>query len=215
MIEVIIAYDNNDADLGIFFELCKNDCITIINSVESNLARVRFSDVPSLQCSHAYLTINKSHLLNQPFITIVFTHGNNDSVVVNGNSFINANDDNSFFSQSFFYTNSCSTGKILGPKLIEQECRVFIGYSEKIYSFKNEYSDISLKCDTIGITSFLTEDITAYDAYQNMIKLYTQESRKMQNNFDVLAAGLMIEAREALTFLGDKEAKSDDFKLAV
>jgi hypothetical protein len=145
----------------------------------------------------------------------MFTHGNENSIIVNGLNFVQSSDDNSFFSNCFFYTNSCASGDKLGPSLIEQECRVFIGYREKVYSFKNEYQDISLKCDTVGLTTFLTEDITAYQAYRNMIQLYTQESIKMRQNRDILAAGLMIEAREALIFLGDKDAKSEDFSIAV
>ncbi|MFL1013331.1 hypothetical protein [Flavisericum labens] len=213
MIELVFAFDDSDADLGVYFTLCKNDSIEVINSVEENETRITITELPAIRCNRAYIDLSLDALKEIPFIWATFTHGNEYGVTASGLPFISVGDDNTTFSDAFFYTNSCSSGLYLGDDLIKNSCRVFIGYEDKIYAFKNEYGDISLKCDTIGLTSFLTEDITAFEAYKRMKQLYTQESRKLQNvGGDVLAAGLLINAREALTFKGDKEAKSTDFQ---
>ncbi|MDB4291767.1 hypothetical protein N9954_00050 [Maribacter sp.] len=213
MINLLIAFDDSDADLGLYFTLCKDDSIEIINSIEVNRNRITVTELPANKCNQAYIDISLQNLKEPPFIWAAFTHGDEDSITVGNVPFVMAGNDNSFFNNSFFYTNSCSSATNLGKDLMEQSCRVFIGYKDKVYAFKNEYGDISLKCDTIGLTSFLTEDITAFESYSKMNQLYTQESRKLQKVGDVLSAGLLISARESLTFKGDKDAKSSDFIL--
>tara|TARA_R110002096_G_scaffold221459_2_gene410300 strand:- start:4202 stop:4843 length:642 start_codon:yes stop_codon:yes gene_type:complete len=212
MIDLVLAFDDSDADLGVYFALCKDDSVEIINSLEENRERIRYTQIPAIRCTTAYLDISLQALKDVPFIWAAFTHGDENSITIANVSFVEVGNDNSLFKDSFFYTNSCSCGLNLGQDLIDQNCRVFIGYKKKVYAFKNEYADISLKCDTIGLTSFLTEDITAFEAYLKINQLYTQESRKLQRIGDILSAGLLINARESLTFKGDKQAKSIDFE---
>lgn len=212
MIELVFAFDNTDADLGIYFTMCKDESIEIINSLDSNKAKVNITQLTANKCNRAYIDIALNSLCAIPSIWATFTHGNENGVTASGTSFISVGNDHTIFKDAFFYTTSCSSGLNLGEDLISHSCRVFIGYRDKIYAFKNEYSDISLKCDIIGLTSFLTEDITAYEAFSRIKQLYTQESRKLQFvGGDVLAASLLINAREALTFKGDREARVDDF----
>lgn len=212
MIDLVVAFDDSDAELGVYFALCKDDSVEIINSLEKNRERIRYTEIPANKCNLAYLDISLQSLKDVPFIWAAFTHGDENSITIANVPFVEVGNDNSLFKDSFFYTNSCSSGLNLGQDLIDQNCRVFIGYNKKVYAFKNEYADTSLKCDTIGLTSFLTEDITAFEAYLKINQLYTQESRKLQNIGDILSAGLLINARESLTFKGDKQAKSIDFE---
>ena len=197
--------------MGVYFNACKNDIITSINLQTAIHNIFSIIEIPSRNCRSAYFDIVLSEFKNIPFIIIAYTHGNENSLVANGSRFITVDNDTSFFNNSFFYTNSCLSGKVLGPELIKQNCKVFIGYDSTITAFKNENSNISLKCDNIGILLFLTSDITAYDAYFAMIKLYTQEYDKLLANGDPLSAGLLIQNREALVFYGEKELKKEDF----
>lgn len=213
MIDLIFAFDETDTDLGTYFTLCKDDSIEIINSLEQNKTRFNIIELPANLCNRAYIDISLAPLQEIPFIWATFTHGDENSVSVAGAAFIAVGNDNSIFANSFFYTNSCLSGLNLGQDLIDHSCKVFIGYVDKVYKFENEYADISLNCDIVGLISFLTEDITAYEAYERIRQLYTQESRKLQNvGGDILAASLLINTREALIFKGDKKAKSDDFQ---
>ena len=74
----------------------------------------------------------------------------------------------------------------------------------------NDYQDLSIKCDNFGITAFLTQDITAFEAYERMRSNYSQEINKMLVSRNVLRAGLLINAREALVFHGDKNLKKEE-----
>ncbi|GHB83091.1 hypothetical protein [Persicitalea jodogahamensis] len=211
MIEILTAYDEEDPELGVYFNACKKDIVASINLQTAIHNIFSITEIPSRNCRLAYFDIVLGKLKNIPFIIIAYTHGNETSLIANGSGFITVNSTNSSFNDSFFYTNSCLSGKVLGPELIKQNCKVFIGYDSTITAFKNENSNISLKCDNIGMLLFLTSDITAYDAYVAMIQLYTQEYDKLLANGDPLSAALLIQNREALVFHGEKELKKEDF----
>lgn len=205
-----MASDDGDVKLGQYFQACREDIVAVANvEIESGKPLV-VESIPNINCNNAYLNIKYEALKDVPFVWVSFSHGNENSIKFNGVALVSAGDDNSLFANTFFYTNSCLSGKLLGPDLISQECRVFIGYDKSIVAFKNENQDISLKCDTIGITSFLTSDITAYRSFQEIRQYYTQQANKLLDFGDPLSSALLINAREALVFHGDKEVKKED-----
>lgn len=210
MINVLAAFDESDIKLGEYFKACKNDLLTIIKKELENGQNFTTLEISSKNCHSAYFDIILSRYKEIPFLIVAYSHGNEKCLTVNGVAYISAGNDNSFFQKSFFYTNSCLSGKILGPDLIEQNCKVFIGYEEIVVAFKDERQDISIKCDNIGISMFLTGEITAYEAYLKMKDYYTQSANKLLKFNDILASGLLINAREALVFYGDKNCKKED-----
>lgn len=210
MIRILIASDDEDVKLGNYFKLCKKDMLAVFDAEIKDGKLLEVNNIPSQNCNNAYLTIKFAELKEIPFLWISFSHGNEKSIKFNGSALIDAGDDNSLFTNTFFYTNSCLSGKYLGPDLIKQKCKVFIGYDNSVIAFKNDNQDISLKCDTIGITSFLTSDFSAYQAFEQIRQYYTQQANKLFDFGDPLSSGLLINAREALVFHGERNLKKED-----
>lgn len=211
MIKIITAFDEVDVRLGKYFENCKDDILAVIESENENGEIFENELIKSTNCNRAYLDIYLERYKLIPFIWVAYMHGNERSISSNGSVFISSSDDITYFSNAFFYTNSCLSGKILGPELINQKCSVFIGYDDAIMAFKNDYQEVSRRCDNFGIIYFLTSDATTYEAYEAMRNNYTLESNKILQFADPLSAGLLINAREALVFHGDKTKKKEDF----
>lgn len=210
MIRILIASDDLDVRLGGYFKACKGEMMTVINAEIDEGKSLHVEEILPNNCNNAYINIKYAEFKEIPFIWVSYSHGNENSIMVNGSSLISAGDDNSIFSNTLFYTNSCLSGKFLGPDLINQNCRSFIGYDQSIVAFKNENQEISLKCDNVGLISFLTADVTAYDAFNDMKKYYTQQANRLLDLGDILSSGLLINAREALVFHGDESLKKTD-----
>ena len=214
MIEFVIAYDEEDVKLGSYFRKCRDQLVSTIEGIPD--FDYSTNEIQAKQCNRAYLDIALQRLDDLPFIITAYMHGNFKQLVANGGRFVDADEDNTFFSNTLFYTNSCSSGKLLGPSLISDACRTFIGFDQEVYSLLGDpYEDISVSCDNHGISAFLTDDVTAYSAYQSMKDNYTQEIKKLNDAKDVLRAGILISAREALVFHGDQELKKADLQTAA
>lgn len=213
MINILAAFDEEDADLGVYFSSCLNDLKEAINAEKQDGAELEITEISSRYCNVAYFEQVLSKFKQSPFIWVSYTHGSEKSLIASGKSFIKAGEDNSLFQSTIFFTNSCLSGKILGPDLIKQLCLAFVGYDRPIVAFKNDYQEISLKCDNVGIISFLCGNTNAFDAYLAMKKLYTQESEKLLKYEDPLSAGLLINCREGLVFHGNKELRVDDLTI--
>lgn len=214
MIELLIAYDDLDEELGEYFEACKDYLIPIIQAEVKSGSDYSINEIDTKNCNSAYLDIKFKDFAKLPFIFIGYTHGNKDALIVDGNTFVGIDRGNQNLRNSFFYTSSCLSGANLGKELVRQGCRVFFGYDEPVVAFKNELQDLSIQCDNIGLILFLTEKITAFEAYNKMKFFFTQSSKKQLKYGDVISAGLLINTREALVFCGDKEAKLDDFVIS-
>jgi len=207
MIEIVVAYDERDKKLGDYFESCKNDLIATIEQLGG--IKNTISEIPAKKCNRAYIDIALKHLKEISFLIIAYMHGTESQLIANNGAFVQVGDDNSFFKYSLFYTNSCLCGKLLGPDLITHQCHTFIGFDEEISALLGDNKDISIKCDNFGITAFLTQDITVFEAYDQMRTNYSQEITKMLSLGDILSAGVLVNAREALVFLGNKDLKKE------
>jgi hypothetical protein len=210
MIEFVIAYDEGDIALGSYFQKCRDQLVSVIQGIPLVCTT---NELSSHRCTRVYLDVYLGHLKDVPFIVSAFTHGNPNQLVVNGGRFVDSDEDNTFFQHSLFYTNSCSSGRILGPSLISQNCKVFIGFNQDVDALLGDpYEDLSVRCDNYGIIAFLTQDITAFEAYEQMLSNYTREIQSLKDANDVLRAGILITARESLVYHGDKNVTRSDFE---
>ena len=211
MIEFVIAYDERDVELGSYFQKCRDELVSLIAGLP-DFPHAN-NDVPTKLCNRAYLDIALKRLIEAPFVLVAYMHGNPNQLLANGSRFVDANEDNTCFQHSLFYTNSCSTGKLLGPSLIEQHCCAFIGFDSKVDALRGDYEDMSIKCDNYGIYALLTQDINVNDAFEQMKDNYTREICKLRSLGDPLSAGILISVREALVFHGDRTLTKDDLQI--
>lgn len=207
MINFIIAYDNNDANLGAYFEECKNHLLSVLTEELVNEIR----EICGNQCNDAYIDMIIPQYNSKPFIFVAYSHGNEKALCCGVGRYVEKDVNAHHFANSLFYTTACSVGKELSAHLIENGCLAFIGYDESVSAYKlTEKKEVSKNCDNIGIIEFLSDDITIWEAYMRMKNYYTQQIDKFQKIEDVMFAGDLVEARDALVCLGDKNLKKED-----
>lgn len=209
MINIIIAYDNQDANLGIYHTECKND---IINLISEHIPFLNLtSEISSPQCNVAYIDINIPTLKPQPFIFIAYTHGKKDGLVCNGNSYV-ATTNSHHFENSLFYSTACLIGKELGPDLIDKRCKAFIGFKEESEVFANEeYRNTFINCDNYAIKMLLTSNATVGEAFNSMKNHHTSIiDHLLEIGENPLYIGALTANRDALICLGNKDLKKED-----
>lgn len=209
MINFIIACDNQDDNLGTYFEDCKNQLLGVITE-NSRFKNVQVREIMGNQCNNACIDMTIPLYNTQPFVFIAYSHGNEKALCCKNNYYVEKNVNDYHFVNSLFYTAACSVGKELGVHLIEKGCLAFVGYNRVISVLKPIHRKISMNCDNAGIVAFLLEDITIFEACKKMKNYYTQEIDRLTNFKDMLFAGELVEARNSLVCLGNENLKKED-----
>jgi len=214
MINIFVAYDKQDAHLGGYFESCKNQLFGVL-AEHDELFYENVHEISGHQCNHVYIDLTIPLYNVNPFIFIAYSHGDEKSLFCEKNSYVEKDVNAHLFTNSLFYTTACSAGKELGRHLVEQGCLTFVGYEKTINKYqKDDKKEISINCDNFGIIAFLLKDITIFEAYFLMKKNYTQQIDRLNNVKDILFAADLVEARDALVCLGDKNLKKEDLFLS-
>lgn len=210
MINVFIAFDDQNADLGQYFTDCQND-ITALLAEQVHLAN-SCSLVASRLCNVAYIDITIPQINLNPFVFIAYTHGIEDGLRCDGVSFVSM-DNSHHFINSFFYSTACLIGKQLAPELIRNGCKAFIGFKEESEVFKKaSYKQTFIKCDNFALKMFITSDASVGQSFDAMKNYYTNKiDHFLELGEDFIFIGNLIANREALVCLGDKTLKKEDF----
>ena len=191
MINTFLAFDNEDVDLGKFFTECSED---LISHFEINEIHYFLLNSPKLNSIIIEATLEKI----KTFIFLVYCHGSDTELLARGvNPFINS--DNAFnFSNSFFYTCSCHTGKGLAKTLIENGCLSYIGYNNK-FSIWDYNRPPFIDCANFGIKLFL-QGSSSEEILKRMLDKYNEHIDNY--NHDVFGAAILLSNRRALRHLG-------------
>jgi hypothetical protein len=209
MINIVIAFDNQNAVLGQYFEDCQKDFTDLLD--EHNHLVKLCSKISTPQCNVAYIDIAIPRLNPNPFIFVAYMHGVDDGLRCGGTSFVSV-DNCRHFVNSLFYSTACLIGKKLAPELINNGCRAFIGFKEDSEVFQNaSYRQTFIECDNYALKMFMTSDATIEQAFDSMKNHYTNKiDRLMELGEDPLFIGVLTANREALVCLGDKSLKKED-----
>jgi hypothetical protein len=210
MINFVVAYDDRDVNLGTYFEDCKNQLLEVLGEL-NEFVEGKVREMPGQQCNNAAIDLVMPQYQPKPFIFTAYSHGNENALCCKNNNYIEKDNNAHHFANSLFYTTACSAGKELGPHLIDMKCLAFVGYESEICTYmQDDRKDISKKCDNAGIIAFLSENITISEAYIKMKTYYTQQIDRLNGVKDILFAGDLVEARDALVCLGNKDLKKED-----
>jgi hypothetical protein len=209
MINIIIAFDNQNSILGQYFEDCQKDIITLLDEQKHLINFCH--QIPTPLCNVGYIDITMPILNSKPFIFIAYTHGVDDGLRCNGDSFISVNNCQHFIN-SLFYSTACLIGKKLAPELINQGCKTFIGFKEASEVFENaSYRQIFIECDNFALKMFMISDTSIGESFDAMKNYYTNKiDRLMEFGEDPLYIASLIANREALICIGDKNLKKED-----
>jgi hypothetical protein len=192
MVNSILAFDNEDSDLGVFFTECSEDLVSHFNHVNANLSTLDSSKLNSIIVEATLEDLNT-------FIFLVYSHGSEIELLANGIvPFVNAENANNF-SNSFFYTCSCHAGKSLANTLIDKGCLSFIGYNNTfgVWDFNRPPF---IECANFGIKLFL-KGIASADIVLRMKEKYSEHIDNYNN--DIFGSVILLSNRRALMHVGD------------
>ncbi|OXA92793.1 hypothetical protein [Flavobacterium hercynium] len=192
MIDILLAFDNDDINAGIFLTECRDDILNFFNGKVFPL-----SIINSNELNHNHINKSTSHL--KSFIFVTYCHGNETCLAEGGaNVFLSETINISNFSNTFFYTVSCSSGHTLGHELIKNGCKNFFGYKEH-FNFYSGFSSF-LECANHGLFLFINGESTD-NVYSQMIQNYDYHIKKVYKT-DPVIASLLLHNKNALVKIG-------------
>lgn len=206
MTKFIIAYDNHDPILGWYFTLCKENLVAFLTEKEQNI----IIEIQAQYCNQLFIEFKIKELQDEEKLCFVaYSHGNKNAVVCKGEAYVKVNENTHLFNNAIFYSNACLCGAELSFDLINKGCKAFIGSNEETNVLLLD-PNLSAKLDNYALMIFVEQDKTIYDSYISMLNYYDYEIDKLnelEGAFGFGKAAYLIEARDALIFLGDKNIK--------
>lgn len=209
MIKILIAFDDQDSDLGVFFTSCKDDLVQHAN----------YCGIDDIVCfdgnsaTHNLLPDQISSLDEAPFIFISYTHGQTDAILLNSIPIVNLSSAY-FFGSSLFYACACKSGDELGKHLVENEnCHAFIGFKDDaMLGSVEDYDSVFMECENFGIKHFLNGQTTIKESFEAMKEFYTEKIDELTYTAGALTAGYLLDNRNALILLPeDSQCRLSDF----
>lgn len=206
MINSLLVYDNQDEDLGSFFQKCGEE-VSKVCELNKNIEIQKISDGVVFSM---LVPMRAGEINSKKFIFVSFTHGSETELLQNSDPFVSINDDKNCLRNSFAYCFACSAGKSLGANLIKEDTLSFIGYKSEI-SIQTLFNreDLFVECAVAGINAFVkgktvkeSFDITVAKYNTNIDKIYTE---------DMPTASLLMENRDGLILHGNQNLCIDDF----
>ncbi|MEO6330827.1 MAG: hypothetical protein ABIO55_17965 [Ginsengibacter sp.] len=206
MIRTFIAYDDNDVELGDYFESSHNDIQAVI-AANGNISNV---SIQGLDCTEVFINNTIKPLNGSRFVFIALSHGN-EKELVSHEVYISSNNSTTF-TNCLFYTCACSTGNGLGDNLISAGCLTFIGYFDTVL-VNVDYYQVFFTCQNYCIKSFFSNDETIEVSFNKMINFYNSEIDHLIVGTidDVLAASSLIGNRDCLVIFGNTNVARTDF----
>ncbi len=199
MIDVFLVFDDLNPRGGSFVTDCLNDILIFFYNKPHRLNVLRSHDITAN-------TIHNSTSNLSSFIFVPYCHGNEVCLAnINSEVFISTTENNTIFSNSLFYTFSCSSGHTLGQNLIDNKCQCFFGYKKTIFSYLG-YKQF-LDCANHGLYLFVNGESTN-NIYIQMKNYYNDRIDELYL-IDPFAASYLRSNRDALVKIGNDISIND------
>jgi hypothetical protein len=207
MIDVILIYDGADGEgseeggLGYFFTKCAEAAKNILNGFENYT--VKELDSTGLS-EEAVVKLIESYEHTDHLI-IAFSHGTPNELLYDNQTkcYIGSPLKKNIYN-GLFYTWSCWAAEELGPDLITNSCKAFIGYNKPVIA-GTLHTDKFVSGATHGILG-LAEGKTIQETFQAMYDNYNVFIDELTEDYFV--ASLFRKNRDALLPIGDLNATS-------
>jgi hypothetical protein len=185
-------FDNEDDSLGLFFNLCYED---LVNYLENSTLNISYYDSQRLNEISISLIVDPL----EKFITLAYSHGSETELLRRNSPYISTEVNVDKFANSFFYTCSCHTGKLLGEELINNGTLNYIGYWDKfeVWGFN---MDPYIDCANYGIKLFFENHCTN-DIIIMMREMYNKHIDNYKN--DMFGAAMLVSNRNSLVSHGN------------
>ena len=201
MTDLIVAFDNEDTELGVFFSRCAELVVDTLNETWNCIS------IDSRSLNQVNLEIRTEQFQGN-FVFASFTHGSESSLVASGGIFLQSPVKRNYLANSFSYCFACHSGRLLGRELVENGTHSFIGYSGEA-SIVTTYIDLFAGCAIEGLLRFHNGS-TILEAYNLKKEKYNEEIDGLyEDNFFV--ASILMDNRDCLILHGNEELVSRDF----
>lgn len=205
MINIVIAYDDNDDELGDYFELGYMDLFEKLKSCQN----ITLNSIRGLNCSESAIVDCIESFDEDNFGFVGFSHGNDCQLVTENEVYVDINNID-HFENSLFYSTACSTGIQLGAELVKVRCKCFIGFKNETYATYEDFYDIYLECENYCLTDFLLKDNTIKESFDNMLVYFDKKILEMENDDEILVAMELIGNRDSFVIYGDTTITNKD-----
>lgn len=202
MIKFILAYDENNYELGYFFKKCAED---LKESLEEEIHQLAL-ELSSHKLTSTYLELKMEIYSDTRFIFTAYSHGSEDRLS-SSETYLSTNSNLKPFQDSLFYTFSCLSGLKLGNKLIENNCLAFVGYKAEAYIVtRNE--DIFKEGANFGLKKFLQGE----NIESSINQMKNKYSELIDNTFSEfpIVASMLRRNRDGLILLGNGNLLASD-----
>ena len=206
MINTILLYDNHDATLGTFFNLCANKFLYLHNSVYNQSISAQHN---SENCKKETIESVLPAYNNSKFLFACFLHGNEDAMYISNEEIVSANNAY-FFTNAFCYTFSFCCCINLAKILLQNNACVFWGYVDKVYSmpdYEEDFAELAIS----GLKHFFVNK-TVGIAYNFVIKEYTDKIDALYKT-DFFAASTLLHNRDSLVVCGNTDISIADLTI--
>ena len=160
---IYIACDNEDKDLGHFFQSC-HDRIREIAVV----AGFDYKSITSESLTKDKINEHTSEADN--YVFSAFSHGTDDTLLCGKEIYIEASDNVKNFYSSVFYTFACNTANGIGKEFENAYVLGYFGYNNSAWVVP-ACEDLFVDCATKGLISYI-EGKTLKEARNDLISEY-------------------------------------------
>lgn len=193
MINILLAFDEEDDDIGSFNQGCKEDFEEFfVNKNNHNITYIGTSTLTEIEVQSKTAPLSS-------FIFAAYSHGDIDKLVSKNGAYVSKNEGIKTFKDSFFYTVSCLSANELGTELINNGCKSYFGYKTQFSSWQG-YICFSA-CANYGFFKFI-EGNSTHTVYDLMIENYNKHIDDMYKD-DMFQAAILLENRNGLIRLGE------------
>ena len=211
-LNAIVIADDAAEDIGELCVLMKSSTIQLLEQFgQAN------DDIKINNTTYCCDGINKHNLSekislvnSKNFLCCWYGHGNDGSFNMNGENIVTTIENHYIFSNALIYTFSCLNGGSLADVLIENNTKVFVGYTSNAncpYGLDDETCDIAMSF----VSSFLSGE-TVKDAVDDLKASY--EEAIFNDELEPFQRFRLQENRDGITIKGDGTLTINDFLVA-
>ncbi len=200
MINIIIAYDDNDSELGDYFEISFND----INNTLSKIDDVKVKSIRGLDCTEDNVVEMIDSFEERLFGFVGLSHGIDSQLITDNDVYVDM-DNLSHFNKSLFYSTACSSAVKLGKELIKNGCHSYVGFNQVTHATYEDFYDIYTKCENYCLKDFLNSNNTIEESFNNMLVYFDEQIHLLDDESDeILVLMELMEIRDSFVLYGNK-----------
>lgn len=211
MINIVVAYDDNDTDLGDYFHESYTNLLQCLQGVNV----VPVAVLRGLDCNEDNINSAVTPLNGNRFLFVGLSHGDETGTYLlteNDNYVSPVNCIN--FCNSFFYTTGCNVGLNLRERLLHHGCHVFIGYSiESRAAYTDKFNSIFIDCELHALKNFLTSNRTISELFSEMLDYTQTQVDLLSDAGEIIDAMHLLENKDGFVIHGNGSLTNPHFQL--